>query len=107
MMPGGSIGMWCESDNGDTDYVKGHRYGVTMKANLTDKLVAYTGWSAYEGQGLAEGVDATHWVTGVRWNVVSGLYIQGEWAKTQLDNGFVAGTEDSQDRFSLRIHRSF
>jgi hypothetical protein len=109
MMPGASIGAWWEADNGETDYVKGHKWGVTMKTNLTEKMVLFAGYSAYDRQnGSTPGYASTDWTVGVRWNVVSGLYIQPEWNKSFADsNAYAGGTESSRDRFTLRIVRSF
>ena len=115
MIPGGSIGAWWMADHGQTDYVKGHVWGVTMQANLTDKLVAFGGYSVHDFDDDATGDanTATDWTVGVRWNVVSGLYVQAEWNKQMQEDGFDLGTaanpflESSRDRFNLRILRSF
>ncbi len=118
MIAGGSIGAWWESDSGQTDYVKGHRWGVTMQAALADKWTLFGGYSEYDtdedawGGALTRPADSRDWTVGVRWAVVSGLYVQAEWNKTQCieDNCFVgpaAYDQDSRDRFNLRIHRSF
>jgi len=109
MLPGASIGAWWEADNGETDYVKGHKWGVTMKANLTDKMVMFAGYSQYDAtNGSTPGADYQDWTVGVRWNVVSGLYIQPEWNKQSADaNLYNGNTESSRDRFTLRIVRSF
>ena len=120
-LPGGSIGAWWRADHGKTDYVHGHQWGVTMKANLTDKLVAFAGFSRYEGENdYADGVDVfdpadvDRWVAGVRWNVVSGLYVQAEYFKTITSsattwNGTTAvfNDGDAAGGYTLRVHRSF
>ena len=127
MIPGGSIGGWWMADHGETDYVKGHAWGVTMQANLTDKLVAFGGYSAidYDDVSSATAIfpggapSVADWTVGVRWNVASGLYVQAEWNKTIADDNIfldrdlrtgaaqVDFTESSRDRFNLRILRSF
>ena len=92
-----------------------------MKANLTDKLVAFAGFSRYEGENdYADGVDVfdpadvDRWVAGVRWNVVSGLYVQAEYFKTITSsattwNGTTAvfNDGDAAGGYTLRVHRSF
>jgi len=112
-VPGGSIGAWWMADHGETDYVKGHAWGVTMKANLTDSMVAFAGYSA---QDLYErDDDIADWTAGVRWNLVPGMWIQAEWNKRTQENGFrvrdnfgsTQGFADSRDRFNLRFFRSF
>lgn len=98
MMPGASIGAWMSNDDGKTDYVKGHRWGVTMKADITDGMTAYAGYSAWNQETAA---DKAHWSAGISWAVVDGLSLQGEWTKERELKG------DSTDTFSLRATRSF
>lgn len=108
--PGLSIGGWWMSDDGDTDYVKGHAYGVTARMNLTDNLIAFGGYSQYADQdGLGAELSSDHWVAGVRWNVVSGLYIQGEYTGVVNYNegGAGVGAGQNRGRFNLRIVRDF
>ena len=95
-----------EADHGETDYVKGHRWGVTAMANLTDKLVLAGGYSdyAFENAQNAAAVDASEkiWMASLTWNVATGLYIRGAVHKFIDDNAL-----SSDGTFSLRIHRSF
>jgi len=108
-IPGGSIGAWWMADDGETDYVKGHVWGVTMRANLTDSMVAFAGYSAhaYDGHNGGNDVDTTDWTVGVRWNLVPGMFVQAEWNKQQLTNDTFIDGVNSQDRFNLRFLRSF
>ncbi len=119
---GFAIGGWYMDDNGDTDYVKGHDFGITAKMNLTDNLVLFGGygqhadeyncplatWNANFCNPLsADASGDTSFETttvGVAWNVVPGLLIQPEWLK-QWSNGNNAA--QGFGRFSLRIVRSF
>ena len=124
MIPGGSFGAWWEADHGETDYVKGHVWGVTLKANLTDNLIAYGGYSDYNGDNVRadaalniyDPADQRNWTAGVQWNVATGLYIRAEYAKTITSNSYVTPTVanptglvdgNSTGGFAFRIHRSF
>lgn len=108
--PGLSVGGWYMSDDGNTDYVKGHAWGVTARMNLTDNLVLFGGYGDYTDLDLvdANNRSGTQWVGGVRWNVVSGLYIQGEYQGVANDDESAAtGNGANYGRFNLRIVRSF
>ena len=102
VMPGLGFGAWYESDDGRTDYVKGHVWGVTAKAGLTDKVSAYGGFSRYDGLRTASGTDASTWTGGLLWAPVDGLEVQAEYsAFWSEENGGNGGA------FALGITRSF
>jgi hypothetical protein len=116
---GFKVGGWYMSDDGDTDYVKGHAWGVTAKMNLADNMVLFGGYGQYDDQytcltpaisycvGEAAGVDRDFdtYTVGIAWNIVPGLLIQPEWASTWFDQDPVTGLNNG--RFSLRIVREF
>ena len=116
-LPGGAIKGWYMADDGDTDYVKGHAWGVTAKMNLTDNVGLFAGYSDYDCTSLdCTGVvadrSATHWTAGARWNVATGLYIQVEYSKTNYDfqrDGVVGATSSrlSTGTANVRVVRSF
>ena len=98
------------SDHGNTDYVKGHTWGITAQMNMTDNLVLFGGYADYNDQyyttvkGIAAGAtdkSTKTWTAGVRWNVASGLYIQTEYTKQLPD------LANSYGVYSLRVVRSF
>lgn len=43
-----SIGAWWEADDGDTDYRKGHQWGVTARWKLWSNLTLFGGYSEYD-----------------------------------------------------------
>lgn len=100
---GFAIGGWYMSDDGDTDYVKGHAWAVTAKMNLTDNMVLFGGYGQYDGVGDFDGLGYDTWTAGISWNIVPGLLIQPEYTATAYDNN----SGDNFGRWSLRIVRSF
>jgi len=114
-LPGGKIGAFYMSDDGETDYVKGHTWGVTAKMNLTDNMILFGGYSDYADQFNPSEYDAsaTNWTVGVAWDIVPGLRIQPEYTVTTYDNEYWIMTDDgavpqyNNGRFSLRVERSF
>jgi hypothetical protein len=125
---GFSLGGWYSSDGGETDYVKGHTYGIRTKYALTDTLLLFAGYGAYADQAddtnlivngkLFAPVDFnrsfTNWTVGVAWNPVPGLLIQPEYSSTDFDLNIpvAVGTATTpyqvdNSRFSLRIRRDF
>ena len=102
-IPGGSIKGWYMADDGDTNYVKGHIWGVTAKMDLSDNIVLFAGYSDYDCTTsscerrkrkpskipqLHPDTSATQWTAGARWNMAEGLYLQVEYAKTNYDRQF-------------------
>ena len=114
---GFAVGGWYMADDGKTDYVKGHAWGVTAKMNLTDNMVLFGGYGQYADQYIGSSVNVApnavatvdgsfvNYTVGVSWNVVPGLLIQPEYTKTRATQD-TANTA-TFDRFSLRIVRSF
>jgi hypothetical protein len=117
---GFAVGGWYMSDDGDTDYVKGHAWGVTAKMNLADNMVLFGGYGQYSDQytcvapqagvtcvAEAATVDTSYdtYTVGVAWNIVPGLLIQPEWTSTWFEQE--SATRPNFGRFSLRIVRSF
>ncbi|MFZ1815265.1 MAG: porin [Rhizobiaceae bacterium] len=114
-LPGGSIGGWYMADHGDTDWVKGHTWGVTARMNLTDNMQLFAGYSDYADQARvgAANLSQTNWTVGVNWSVVPGLTITPEYTATwfENENALVAAGNvpviKNFGRFNLRIVRSF
>jgi len=129
---GFAIGGWYMSDDGDTDYVKGHAWGVTAKMNLTDKMVLFAGYGEYDDQYTCPGAtananyctpeaagvdnDFAEYTVGIAWHIVPGLLIQPEWNSRWYDQdtapvgapgGSAAAGNANYGRFSLRIVREF
>ena len=103
-VPGGSLGAWWRADHGDTDYVKGHQWGVTAKMNLMDNLQLFAGYSDYADQDDVSDPDdngGALWTAGVKWDVAPGLFIQAEHSKVLPNEGDAYGTT------WLRMRRSF
>jgi hypothetical protein len=106
---GFKFGGWYAADDGETDYVKGHYWGITSAMNLTDNMVLFGGYGAYDdtyNTSAATQGDYDTWTAGISWYVVPGLLIQPEYTATSYDY------EDNADRrnngrWSLRIVRSF
>ncbi len=107
---GFAVGGWYMSDDGETDYVKGHTFGLTAKMNLTDNMVLFGGYSSFDDTCFGSGktfvcqtdTGNDNWTAGISWNIVPGLLIQPEYTKTLYDS-----SAPSEGRFSLRIVRSF
>jgi hypothetical protein len=108
---GWKFGALYASDNGETDYVKGHLWGVTTQWQMTDTMLLFAGYGNLDDQfvddnpgELDNGQDYTTF--GLAWSVVPGLLIQPEynWVSYTSDDN-AAG--ENFGRFSLRIERSF
>ena len=111
-LPGGSFGAWWRADHGDTDYVKGHQWGVTAKMNLVDNLQLYAGYSSYNWQESEDNPTATEldnvdrWTVGAKWDVAPGLFLLVEHAKTLIKED--RGTASSSGGTTwVRMRRSF
>ncbi|MEZ5872484.1 MAG: porin [Nitratireductor sp.] len=114
---GFAVGGWYMADDGKTDYVKGHAWGVTAKMNLSDNMVLFGGYGQYADQyfnsalNVAPNKVATvdgsfvNYTVGISWNIVPRLLIQPEYTKVRATQN-TANTA-TFDRFSLRIVRSF
>lgn len=111
-VPGGAIKGWYMADDGDTDYVHGHAWGVSAKMDLADNWTLFAGYSDYdwanknEAWSVANDDSYTQWTAGVRWNMASGLYSQFEYAKTNYDYQ-ILNDRMSRGTFSVRVVRSF
>ncbi len=106
---GFNLGGWYMADDGDTDYVKGHAYGIRSSYALTEDLLLFAGYGQFADQfEEAVLVDASFdtYTVGLAWTGISGLLIQPEWTATSFDDTSVKGQENL-GRFSLRIVRSF
>lgn len=130
-LPGSSIKGWYMADSGDTDYVKGHVWGISAKVELSDKLSLFSGYSDYEcgtsgsatscASSVFYDTSYAQWTTGLRWSISSQLYMQVEYAKFNFDfqrNGVIgsgltaAQADDNRSRLSrgtvnFRVLRSF
>ncbi|WP_075995942.1 porin [Salaquimonas pukyongi] len=93
-MPGGSLGGWWRADHGDTDYVKGHQWGVTAKMNLVDNVQLFAGYSDYQSETNA---DVARWTAGLKWDIAPGLWVIVEHAKTLTEKG----TTTSANNFAI------
>jgi hypothetical protein len=122
-IPGGAIKGWYMADDGDTDYVHGHTWGVSAKMNLSDNWILYSGysdynWQAPSGYSYNSGYDKsrTRMNVGVQWDITSSLYARFEYHKINYDNqcttrgrgcGNYADTRISTGNFGIRINSSF
>lgn len=113
---GFALGGWYSADDGDTDYVKGHAWGVTAKMNLTDNMTLFGGYGSYDDQYTVDNTiyndgDYDTWTVGISWNIVPGLLIQPEYTAVSFDSDGQAASASSNyrnyGRWSLRIVRSF
>jgi hypothetical protein len=127
-IPGGSWKAWYMADDGDTDYVKGHSWGVSAKMDMSDNFVLFAGYGDYDCGTKGCTTDLadrsyTDMTVGVRWNMTPGLYMQLEYAKENYDTqkrGYVTenqasaaaaallgGSRLSTGTVNLRLVRSF
>ena len=123
---GFALGGWYSADDGDTDYVKGHAWGITAKMNLTDNMTLFAGYGQYDDQYFGSSnnagpntvhlvdTDYSTWTVGLSWNIVPGLLIQPEYTAVAYDNETLdaystVGNQSLRNhgRWSLRIVRSF
>lgn len=103
---GFAVGGWYMSDDGDTDYVHGHAWGVTAQMTLADNWTLFGGYSDYSDTTPSPlYLTQRTWTVGLKWDIVPGLYIQPEynawWAENEVDNGSNGG------RYNIRLVRSF
>ncbi len=95
-IPGGKIRGWYASDGGETDYVKGHMWGVATEMNLADNLVMFAGFGRHDcsyGSSMSTtpctnaAYDESYqdWTVGTRWLMTTGLYMQVEYNKRNYD----------------------
>ncbi len=117
---GFKLGGWWMADDGDTDYVKGHAYGVTASYQLTETMLLFAGYGDYADQHNSIGdtvraarinsavnnfdpaITATqdfdesfgNATVGLAWNIVPGLLIQPEYTSTWFssENGAASAT---------------
>lgn len=107
MLPGARLGFFYASDGGDTDYVKGHLWGVTGQMNLVENVLLFAGYSDYADEtGVPLNESAKNWTVGLAWDIVPGLLIQPEYTATTF-NDEDGVTQRNGGRWSLRVVRSF
>lgn len=107
--PSLKVGGWYASDDGKTDYQKGHIWAATAKMNLLDNLVLFGGYSDYNDEFNAlPANNGTSTVTtfGLTWKPVSGLLIQPEYTINTYENEN-GSSRRNHGEFGLRIVRSF
>ncbi len=101
-IPGGSIGSWFMADDGDTDYVHGHAWGITAKMNLSDKWRIYGGYTDWDRtDGNVDGIDQANWTLGAQWKITPGLDTKFEYSKTNYQGLYGTG------QYAVRVTRSF
>lgn len=113
-IPGGAIKGWYMADDGETDYVKGHAWGVTAQMNLIDNWSLYGGYSDYDevfstvnaGTAITDDDSRTQWTAGLTWKAAPGLSVQFEYAKTNYDYQ-ITGSRVSSGLYGIRVVRSF
>jgi hypothetical protein len=111
------LGGWYMADDGETDYVKGHAYGIRSSYQMTETALLFAGYGAYADQydsSVVASTDVaakndtndsyTNYTVGMAWRPVTNLLIQPEWTSTAFSDGV---TNANNGRFSLRIVRSF
>jgi hypothetical protein len=127
---GWKFGALYASDNGDTDYVKGHVWGVTGQWQMTETMLLFAGYGNYDDQysgcesykgGSFPGkngcatpynvvpveVGQDYTTFGLAWTPVSGLLIQPEYNWVSYDSSDDEAELSGFGRFSLRVVRSF
>ncbi len=106
---GYKVGGFYMSDDGNTDYVKGHLWGVTAKMNLTDNMIlfgGYSDWAEFAADG--NNASASNYTVGIAWDIVPGLRIQPEYTATWFEAEDLTNDDQrNHGRFSLRVERSF
>jgi hypothetical protein len=106
MLAGGGIGFYWMQDGGDTDYVKGHVWGVTAKAALGDRLTAFAGYSDYS-DATGAGDSARNWTAGLAWSVAEGLLVQPEYTATTYSSESLGAGRRNGGAWRIKIARSF
>ncbi|MFZ1815280.1 MAG: porin [Rhizobiaceae bacterium] len=107
---GMAIGGWYMSDHGNTDWVKGHTWGVTAKMNLTESAYLFAGYSEHADQdNLGTDDSQTNYTVGVNWTIVPGLYIMPEYTATWYESEAPASSVGNHNfgAFNIRIVRDF
>lgn len=109
---GFQLGGWYMADNGETDYVHGHSWGVTALYGLTDNLRLFSGYSRHDTVDVAAAqadLSGSTWNVGVRWTIVSGLYLQGEFFSYAFDSqaATVGSGAGNNNGVNVRLVRSF
>ncbi|MEZ5881305.1 MAG: porin [Nitratireductor sp.] len=103
-LPGGSFGAWWRADHNDTDYSKGHQWGVTAKMNLVDNLQLFAGYSSYQSE---INLDQNRWTAGVKWDIAPGLWVIAEHAKYLTEDDGDAFDDEGYGVTWIRMRRSF
>ncbi|MGI9401477.1 MAG: porin [Rhizobiaceae bacterium] len=114
-----AVGGWYMSDDGRTDYVKGHAWGVTAKIELTEKILLFGGIGGFEDNyfdkagvcgtngntacGLNTGYDT--WTLGVAFKITNNIFIQPEYQVVTYDDENL--TQRNFGQFNLRIETTF
>jgi hypothetical protein len=112
-IPGGSIGGWYTADDGKTDYVHGHVWGVTAKMDIADSWVAYAGYSdwaydnAYVSSSNQVRGDQTNFTVGLSWNLAPGLNTKFEYSKDIYKAERVNARGFGVGEYLIRVTRSF
>ncbi|HXK57672.1 MAG TPA: hypothetical protein PLZ16_13600, partial [Gammaproteobacteria bacterium] len=97
-------GAWWRADHGDTDYVKGHQFGVTAKMNLVDNLQLFAGYSQYNSE---DELDVRNWTAGVKWDIAPGLWVIAEHSKYLVEEDPMVDDDDNFGVTWIRMRRSF
>ncbi len=106
-IPGGSLGAWWMADDGETDYVHGHAFGITTKMDLSDSWLLYAGYSNWDarscplGAGFCATGGLTNWTIGTQWKMAPGLNTKFEYSKWNDEDEMGVG------QFVVRVTRSF
>jgi len=106
-IPGGSIGVTYQADDGETDYVHGHLLGFRAQMDLSDSWQLYAGYYDYDFISSDTynntGDDLTQWTVGTRWKMAPGLTTNFEYTKTTSNTPGYYGI----GQFNVRVVRSF
>jgi hypothetical protein len=108
---GWKFGALYASDEGETDYLKGHVWGVTSQWQMTETILLFAGYGNFDDQFVDDNPDESDFgqdytTFGLAWTIVPGLLIQPEynWVSYSSDDN---APGDNFGRFSLRVERSF
>lgn len=111
VLPGGAAGFFYMGDRGETDYVKGHVWGITATMNIAENLILFGGYSDYDDQyyqtASVTSASARNWTLGLGWDVVEGLRLQAEYSATIYDRESAADDQLNGGTFLLKVERSF
>ncbi len=64
---GFKLGGWYMADDGETDYVKGHAYGIRSSYQLTETMLLFAGYGQYADQYDSSSVTPASTTRGVCW----------------------------------------